>query len=271
MTGQVDTARKTLDANPHVMNAKYDEMIRQMGLKIRQYVDAASKVSAHLAKKRAAFEANEKEIAKLEQLRSGAVNIAKKVAENLTAQGKDPGTDTEYTQHRAAFNDFSSTLGEKMKNRKELEDAIKAAEDTNKNNLFTLKNLQRDFENLKKEQGEMVGRMIGSAAERELNESIAGLSSDTNNIASERQRMREMVMESEAAAQITGKIAGTDAHRAEEEYLDASVRLASNNEFDQLIGIAKKVENTAALPEGSGTSDSFILSPVTKAKVEIPR
>lgn len=240
LTGRIDSARKALDANPNVMNAKYDEMIRAMSIKIKQYVDAAAKVSSNVARKKAALQVNSAEIEKLDLLKNGAINRAKSVAEKLQAKGIDPNADVEYTQHRSAYNDFSSTLVEKMKTRKELEDAVKQGEDTNKNNLFTLKGLQREYENLKSEQGEMVGRMISAAQERELNEMVSGLSADTGNIGSERSKIREMVMEAEAGAKITGQVAGTDARRAEDEYISAAIGSAANDEFDNIVGIIKK-------------------------------
>jgi RAB protein geranylgeranyltransferase component A len=162
LTGRVDQARKAIDANPHVMNAKYDEMIRTMQGKITQYINAASTVSAHVARKEIELARVNKEIEETERFRTGAVTIAKQVATKLQAAGKDTASDPEYAQHRAAFNDFSSTLGEKLKTKKELEDAITAGQETNRNHLFTLKNLKRELETLKKEKGEMVAEMISA-------------------------------------------------------------------------------------------------------------
>lgn len=239
-TGRVDSARKVLDSNPHVMNAKYDEMIRNLSVKIKQFVDAAAKVSAFSAKKKAALLVNAVEVEKLHKLQSGAMNMGKQVAAALQAKGVDPASDVEYTQHRAAYNDFSSTLLEKMKTKKELEDSIAQSEATNKNNLSTLKDLQRQYEALKKEQGEMVGRMINADVERGLNEMVAGLDAGTGNVLNERNKIREMVMEAEAGAKITGQVAGTDARRAEEEYLSLAVSSAANSEFDAASGVVSK-------------------------------
>lgn len=249
-SGKVDNVTRGINKDPNVMNAKYDDMIRKMGDSIRQYVNAASIVSSHVAKKEASLLSVRAEIKKIEGLRAGAINIATKVAEELKAKGIDPNTNIEYTQHRSAYNDFSSTLLEKKKIEQELVDAIAAGNETNKNNLATLKTLQRDFDKLKSEKGEMVSRMISSAEERSMNEMISGLSSHNNDVMAERAKMRDMVMESEAAAKITGQVAGTDARRVEEQYLEASVRMAANSEFDALTGAAP----VPALTQGSNSS-----------------
>jgi len=264
LSGRVDSARKVLDSNPHVMNAKYDEMIRDLSLKIREYVDAAAKVSAFSAKKKATLLATSQDIDKLQKLQAGAMNMGKQVAAMLQSKGIDPSTDVEYIQNRSAYNDFSSTLLEKMKTKAELEDAIKESERNNKSNLATLKDLQRQYENLKKEQGEMVGRMINATVERELNQMVAGLDAGTGNVLNERNKIREMVMEAEASAKITGQVAGTDARRAEEEYLELAVSSAANNEFDLATGVASKTP--AALP---ANTENVVIDTISSPSVEV--
>lgn len=246
-TGKIDQARKSVDANPNVMNAKYEEMIRDMQGRISQYVNAAAKVSAHGAKKKNELERTNKEIEETQRYRDGAVAIAKQVAAKLVAEGKDPNVNPEYLQHRAAFNDFSSTLVEKLKTKEALESDIKSCEETSNNHLATLKTLKRELESLKKEQGQMVAEMISASQERELNEMLSGLEANTSNIMNERTRMKEMVAEAKAAASITGKIAGTDAQRAQQEYLDVAMRTAANSEFDALVGIAPAQKSVPAL------------------------
>lgn len=266
LTGRVDQARKAIDANPHVMNAKYDEMIRTMQGKITQYVNAASTVSAHVARKENELARTLKEIEETERFRTGAVTIAKQVAAKLQAAGKDPASDPEYAQHRAAFNDFSSTLGEKLKTKKELEDAIAAGQETNRNHLFTLKNLKRELETLKKEKGEMVAEMISATQERQLNEMLSGLESNTNDIMNERTRMKEAVSEAKAAAKITGQVAGTDAKRAQQEYLDVAMRTASNSEFDSLVGISAPAPAPALeAASSSNVLDVQVITPQTES------
>lgn len=265
-TGRIDEARKAIDANPNVMNAKYDEMIRTMQGNISKYVDAASKVSAHVAKKQNELSRTNKEIEETERFRTGAVTIAKQVAAKLQAAGKDPATDPDYAQHRAAFNDFSSTLTEKLKLRKELEDAIASGEETNRNHLFTLKNLKRELETLKKEQGEMVASMISATQERELNNMLSGLENNSGNIMNERTRMKDAVAEAKAAAKITGQVAGTDAKRAQQEYLDVAMRTAANNEFDSLVGLPAAAPAPALEASSSNNVlDVQVVTPQTEA------
>lgn len=263
-TGQVDSARKVLDSNPHVMNAKYDEMISSLSLRINQYVDAAAKVSAFSAQKKAALLVNAGEIEKLQKLQVGAMNMGKQVSASLQSKGIDPASDVEYIQHRSAHNDFSSTLLEKMKTKKELEDSIAESERNNKNNLATLKTLQREYQELKKEQGEMVGRMISANVERELNQMVAGLDANTGNVLNERNKIREMVMEAEAGAKITGQVAGTDARRAEEEYLSLAVSSAANSEFDAATGVASKAP--ASLPSNT---DNIVIDAISTPSAQV--
>ena len=42
LTGQIDSARKTLDTNPHVIRAKFDEIARDKTARIHQYKQAVA-------------------------------------------------------------------------------------------------------------------------------------------------------------------------------------------------------------------------------------
>ena len=68
LTGQLDNARKTLDKNPNVMNAKYEEMIIELSRKIRQFTEAAGKNSSFVTKKKLDLKNKEEEILKLENV-----------------------------------------------------------------------------------------------------------------------------------------------------------------------------------------------------------
>ena len=51
LTGQIDSARKVIDTNPHVIKAKYDEIVRDKISRIHQYKQAVAGLIAQEEKK----------------------------------------------------------------------------------------------------------------------------------------------------------------------------------------------------------------------------
>src|SRR5687767_12271396 len=117
LTGQIDSARRVLDTNPHVVRAKYDTIIREKVARIHTYKQAVAGLIAQQETKMAKVKALTEEVGNLERLKAGALAKAKQVVEKLKAAGKTEEEikgDEDYKRCLAAYNDFSSTLGEKQ-------------------------------------------------------------------------------------------------------------------------------------------------------------
>ena len=117
LTGQIDSARRVLDTNPHVVRAKYDAVIRDKVNQIHTYKQAVAGLIAQQENKIGKVKVLTEEVTKLERLKAGALAKAKQTVDRLTAAGKskeEVHTDEDYKKCLAAFNDFSSTLKEKQ-------------------------------------------------------------------------------------------------------------------------------------------------------------
>src|SRR5262249_24476557 len=117
MTGRIDSARKDLDQNPHVVRAKYDQIIREKVGQIQIYKQAVAGLIAQQETKIAKVKALTDEVANLERLKAGALAKAKQVVDQLTKTGKtteEIHASEDYKKCLAAYNDFSSTLAEKQ-------------------------------------------------------------------------------------------------------------------------------------------------------------
>ena len=73
---------------------------------------------------------------------------------------------------------------------------------------------------------------------------ITGISKDRT--AEELQELRDIRDRAKGTARVSREIAGTDAKRLEEEFLDYAAKSAANDEFDALIGLAKETDTTVA-------------------------
>jgi len=90
LTGQIDSARRVLDTNPHVVRAKYDAIIRDKVARIHTYKQAVAGLIAQQENKMAVVKRLTDEVQNLERLRAGALAKAKQTVEKLKAAGKQP-------------------------------------------------------------------------------------------------------------------------------------------------------------------------------------
>ena len=87
LTGQIDSARRTLDTNPHVMRARYDEIVREKTGRIQQYKQAVASLIAQRENKVEKIKNLTEEVNKLENLKAGALTKARTRVKELQAQG----------------------------------------------------------------------------------------------------------------------------------------------------------------------------------------
>ncbi len=246
VTGQVDSARRTLDTNPHVMRAKYDEIIREKTGRIHQYKQAVAQIIAQEQQKIAKLRTLGEEIERLEKLKAGALAKAKQVTEKLKAEGKSAEqikADEDYKRCLAAFNDFNSTLQEKTSRVEELEQDVEGFRNTITDHKVQLEGLRRDLDKVKSESSEAVADMITAQQEKEIADALTGIAQDGSG--EELNRLRNLRQEVRAEVQISKELAGTDHKRTEAEFLEYAQSSESASEFDALIGLAESVDSPA--------------------------
>ncbi len=124
LTGQIDSARRVIDTNPHVVRAKYDQIVQDKINQIHIYKQAVASLIAQQENKLAKVKRLTEEVQQLERLKAGALAKAKQMVDRLQAEGKPKEQvqqNEDYLKCLAAFNDFSSTLKEKQDQIAELE------------------------------------------------------------------------------------------------------------------------------------------------------
>lgn len=253
LTGQIDSARATLDANPHVIKATFDEIAREKTARIHQYKQAVAGLIAQEENKMQKVKSLTDDLQKLTNLKAGALAKAKKVAAELQGQGKTKDEihqNEEYMKCLSAYNDFTSTLAEKQSRIEELETDIADYGSRIGEHKVQLQSLLREMEGLKAEAADTIADVITAQEEKDIADTIAGIAQDGT--AEELQRMRQMRTELKAEARISKELAGTDTRAQEAEFLEYARTSESTDEFDALIGLAGDVEGIAA-PETTDT------------------
>jgi phage shock protein A len=244
MTGRIDAARRTLAANPAVVQATYDRVIEEKTKRIHQYKEAVGAMIAQEEKKKSTLKRLTEDVAQLKKLRDGAAAMARKVVERHNGDSEAVKRDPEYAKCQAAFKDFNSTLSEKEARCKELESDIQEFEKGISGHKTQLQTLLREIEKIRQEKHETVAEMLTAKEEKEIADMLSGISKDRTN--EELQEMREIRDQSKATARVSREMAGVDAKRSEAEFLEYASHAESDSEFDALIGLTKKETDAAA-------------------------
>ena len=264
MTGQIDQARRGLDSDPHVMRATFDNIIKGKVNQIHTYKQAVATLIAQQEKKMAKVKSLTNEVQKLENLKAGALAMAKQAVAKLQGEGKTNEVvhaDPNYKKCLTAYNDFAATLTEKQDHIKDLEGDIGEYDGSIANHKINLQQLQRDIEKLKSEAADAVADVITSKEETELADMINGISKD--GMAKELQNLRDLRHEVRAEARISREMAGTDTKVQEAEFLEYARSNTATDEFDALLGMAEGTEGAetaASEPERleKTSSDSIL-------------
>jgi ribosomal protein L9 len=256
LTGQIDSARRVLDTNPHVVRAKYDAVIRDKVNRIQMYKQAVAGLIAQQENKMAVVKNLTEEVGNLERLKAGALAKAKQTVEKLKATGKSEEAikgDEDYKRCLAAYNDFSTTLAEKQARIAENETDIETYRKNIGDHKVQLQQLLRDVEKIRSEAADAVADVITSKQEKDIADMLSGIAQDGTT--KELQDLRQMRQELKAEARISKEMAGTDVRAQEAEFLDYARRSTATTEFDALLGLEEKKE---AAPKPSADKSSAL-------------
>lgn len=247
MTFRVDKASETLRMNPGVVSANYDRIIIEKRQRLNQYKDAISAMIAQEESKKEKLRAVTEEIGKLEKLRSGAAAKAKKLVDQYGGDGEAVKRDPEFAKCQSAFKDFSSTLAEKQQRATEIDDDLKQLVANVSGHKTQIQSLMRDLDKLKEEKHDAVADILSASEERQIADMMTGLSNDRTS--EELRELRELRQKSAAGARVSRELAGMDTKKAEAEFMEYAQSTEADDEFDALIGLAKKETASQSQPE----------------------
>ncbi len=250
LTGKVDDASRGMAENPQVIRATFERVIREKKQRLDQYKNAVARMIAQEEGKLARLKDLTKEIERLEQLKQGAAAKAKQVVTWLQGEGKSMDeikANADYQKCLAAFNDFDSSLKEKEGHVIELESDVKDIQSTVSHHKVQLQTLLREIDQIKGESEATVADVITATEEKQINDMLAGVSTDRTG--RELEELRGLRQQAKASARVSREMAGTDTKVQEEEFLDYASKSAASTEFDKLIGLAESADATNTPPE----------------------
>jgi flagellar biosynthesis chaperone FliJ len=240
VTFRINKARETLDLNPGVMMASYENIIEEKRQRLSQYKDAISALIAQEESKKEKLRALTDEIGKLEKLKTGAAARAKQIVDKYAGDPAAVKNDPEYLKCQSAFKDFSSTLAEKQKRVAELESDLKEMMSGISGHKIQIQALMRDLDKLKEEKHDAVADVLSAKEEKQIADMMTGLATDRTS--EELRELRELRSKASANARVSRELAGMDSKKEENEFLEYAQNTEADSEFDQLIGLTTKKE-----------------------------
>jgi chromosome segregation ATPase len=237
-TFQFNKLAELWGSSPGAIAASYDSIKSKHQASIQQVKTAVASIMALQEKKKKRLEVLAGDVERHRQLIAGAQAKAKKVVALLQAAGATQEvikTNADYVKCSAAFKDFSSTLVAKEQEAQTLTEEIEEAEAQLADYKAQLDSMVRDLKKIDQEKHETIADVEISRQQQEANDLIAGIS--RNNSAEERLRLQEMRNRLKAEAKISRELAGVNADRAEQEFLDYAITSEASSEFDRLMGL----------------------------------
>ena len=159
-------------------------------------------------KKKAELKRQSEETARLQQLRDGALVMARSIALRHGGNADAVKQDAEYVKCQSAYKDFSSTLTEKEARCHELEEDIKTLDVSVANDKSQLESLLRELERLQQEKHETVADILTAREEKEVSDLLTGISQDRTS--QELQDLRDLRQQARAGARVSRELAGVD-------------------------------------------------------------
>ena len=242
-TGRIDAARRAISASPHVIQATFDSVIADKRKSVIQYKDAIARLIVQHEAKMSKIKTLTDEVNRLEQLKEGAAAKARTVATAMKADGatiEQIKQGEDYQKCMIAYNDFTAKVNSKTERINELEVEVKEMDGTITGHKVQLQQMLREIESLNEEAATTVAEVITAKEEQELNDMLAGISTDRTS--KELADMRQLREEMKAKAKVSKELAGTDTKVQEAEFLDYATKNLATSEFDQLIGLAEQVD-----------------------------
>lgn len=233
LTGKIDASTKGLNEDPHVVRARFDELIDKKRKSILQVRNAVAGLIRNVERKRTELKSTNEEIVKKTRLMSGAKAMAAKLAKGKSREQSQENP--EFVKCMKAYQDFKNSLELLTQRKESLEQDVAQTEKDSKGYEVQLQSLHRELQDFVDERERSVADVAMARETRAASEAIAGIANDGT--ADDLRRLRESVSQAKAEAQVTSRLAGTDTARQEAEFLEMAGGMEAESEFmDDIFG-----------------------------------
>jgi chromosome segregation ATPase len=249
-TGIFSGAAENLQANPNVMKATYDAAIAKQGARFEIVQKAVAEQTVLREKRVVEIKNLNDKHEKLTKIMAGAAAMAKKLTEQLKAQGKSPEeikTNADFMKHMAAYQDAASSLADCEKQIAEKESDMQERSKQIASFKIELQNMQRNAQKLQEEKVDAVAETQIAQQQESLKRTLAGITKDTTD--DDLAAARAARDRAKASAKVISELTGNDANVAESEYLKYASDTTHADAFAALVGLDEGKPAVAEAPK----------------------
>ena len=235
LIGLINKKKSNISQHPETVRGGYDEIINNKSKFILQYIESISAKITSKNKKISRLERQQKELSLLVTKQNGALSLAQRRAKELDTN--DPeilSQDSKYKQLRNVYTEKEILINKTKEIIADLEGDIK--EDTadiedHRNKVIQMKG---ELTALASERDDAVATILAAKADREANEALASLPSNSKSVNS-LNHLREVTEQAKASSQVVRELSDLDQKNIDEELIKEGHSNEFDNKFDNLI------------------------------------
>jgi hypothetical protein len=234
----VDLEKYFFEGNAAVIAQKYDAVIETKRKELGELFKSIEALSRVNAEKESNLKRKTEEIEKMRKNQLAAKNKAMKLAEGRSKEEAE--SNLEYIKAKAAYTDYATTVAEKEKQCQDIEKDFAEREETIKKYKTQYINKQRELEKLGDEKHETIADITTAKQAADANKQTIGLNTTASN---EMLRdLRDQRSKALNSLKVSSDLSGLSSKEDELEFETYAERSEAENEFDQAMGYAVKVE-----------------------------
>ncbi|MFH1098754.1 MAG: hypothetical protein V1723_02455 [Candidatus Uhrbacteria bacterium] len=247
LSGQFIWGARSLEKNPHVIEARFDHALGKLGDNLRVVKDQVGSILGLRERRKMDLGRLQEQKAEHEDTMDGAEALAQDRVTKLRAEGRsdaDIEADAEYRQYSAAYADAESTLGAVNADIARCEEDIARYDQQGKDYVIQLQQMQREIEKIKREKHETLADVSIAAMEGDIQDALSGFATD--GVGKELDALRDIRMKARGDAEVSRTLAGSDAKVQGAKLRAAAHAARATSRLSEKFGLHAKAEVAAA-------------------------
>ncbi|MBI4434898.1 hypothetical protein HY635_03750 [Candidatus Uhrbacteria bacterium] len=249
ISGQFIWGAKSLEKDPHVIEARYDSVLGKLHRRLVAAKDAVGGIVAQRERRKGDLEKLIGQETELQETLEGAEALAAERMKELRKAGKPDEeilADADYKSYSAAYADAESSLAAVRADIDRVKEDIAQLSRQADDYLIQLRQMQREIQEVERKKHVTIADVSMSTQVQELQDALSGIQS--SGVAKELASLDELRLKARADAEVSRKVSGADV-KLEAAKLRAAAhqaRAGSKLAAKLGLGVAQATEKPAA-------------------------
>lgn len=212
ISGQFIWGAKALEKNPHVIEARFDDVLDRLNRQLVAAKDAVGSIVALRERRRGDLEKLISQETELQETLEGAEALAGDRVKELRKAGKtdeEIQADAQYKQYSAAYADSESSLAAVRADIERVKEDISGFSKQADDYLIQLKQMQREIAEVERKKHVTIADVSMSTQVAQLQDALSGIQS--SRVSKELASLEELRLKARGDAEVSRAVSGADA------------------------------------------------------------